>query len=315
MAKPSRGPSLRIIRAWKMKVERGARRPVGVAPSTAIDLVSEWRSTGACEAGAQGGDRRSARIEGHAAEILSLVKATPDTTWPRSLTISSKSTASASCRACSGGSSIATTSRSKKTSHASEQDRPDVAAERAAWKASQPEIDIPGWCSSTRREPPPKWRGAMVVRLMASAVSQRSHMAIARRRPSSVRSGRPADCADGPRRSHGWPRVRGLRDASSRADARAGRHRGDGQSRGTQAGRGRPRNRGGGCLAPLSAALLADLNPIEMAFAKLKAALRKAAARSIEALDDAIAHALAAFTAQECLNFFAAAGYDRVDRS
>jgi transposase len=55
-----------------------------------------------------------------------------------------------------------------------------------------------------------------------------------------------------------------------------------------------------------------DLNPIEMAFAKLKAALRKAAARSIEALVNAIAVALAAFTAQECLNFFAAAGYDRV---
>jgi hypothetical protein len=32
-----------------------------------------------------------------------------------------------------------------------------------------------------------------------------------------------------------------------------------------------------------------DLNPIEMAFAKLKAALRKAAARSIEALLNAIA--------------------------
>jgi transposase len=54
-----------------------------------------------------------------------------------------------------------------------------------------------------------------------------------------------------------------------------------------------------------------DLNPIEMAFAKLKAALRKAAARSIDALVNAIAVALAAFTAQECLNFFAAAGYDR----
>jgi hypothetical protein len=49
-----------------------------------------------------------------------------------------------------------------------------------------------------------------------------------------------------------------------------------------------------------------------MAFAKLKAALRKAAARSIEALIDAIAVALAPFTAQECLNFFASAGYDRV---
>lgn len=39
-----------------------------------------------------------------------------------------------------------------------------------------------------------------------------------------------------------------------------------------------------------------DLNPIEMAFARLKAALRRAAARSIEALDNAIALALAAFT-------------------
>ena len=55
-----------------------------------------------------------------------------------------------------------------------------------------------------------------------------------------------------------------------------------------------------------------DLNPIEMAFAKLKAALCKAAARSIEALLDAIAAALPAFTAKECLNFFAEAGYDRV---
>ena len=49
-----------------------------------------------------------------------------------------------------------------------------------------------------------------------------------------------------------------------------------------------------------------------MAFAKFKAALRKAAARSIEPLIEAIAGALAAFTARECLNYFAAAGYDRV---
>ena len=42
-----------------------------------------------------------------------------------------------------------------------------------------------------------------------------------------------------------------------------------------------------------------DLNPIEMAFAKLKASLRKAAARSIESLVHAIAAAIATFTAQE----------------
>jgi transposase len=55
-----------------------------------------------------------------------------------------------------------------------------------------------------------------------------------------------------------------------------------------------------------------DLNPIEMAFAKLKAALRKAAARSVEALWTAIADALTTFTPHDCVNFFAAAGYDRV---
>jgi transposase len=55
-----------------------------------------------------------------------------------------------------------------------------------------------------------------------------------------------------------------------------------------------------------------DLNPIEMAFAKLKAALRKAAARSLQALWTAIADALTTFTPQDCINFFAAAGYDRV---
>jgi transposase len=55
-----------------------------------------------------------------------------------------------------------------------------------------------------------------------------------------------------------------------------------------------------------------DLNPIEMAFAKLKAALRKAAARSIQALIAAIAQALTTFPPQECANFLAAAGYDRV---
>ena len=53
-----------------------------------------------------------------------------------------------------------------------------------------------------------------------------------------------------------------------------------------------------------------DFNPIEMAFSKLKALLRKAAARTIPDLWNAIANALDAFTAQECQNYFAASGYD-----
>lgn len=52
-----------------------------------------------------------------------------------------------------------------------------------------------------------------------------------------------------------------------------------------------------------------DFNPIENAFAKLKAILRKAAARTLEDLWDVIGRALDAFSPEECANYFAAAGY------
>lgn len=53
-----------------------------------------------------------------------------------------------------------------------------------------------------------------------------------------------------------------------------------------------------------------DFNPIENAFAKLKALLRKVAARTIEDLWNAIGDALPQFTPHECANYFTAAGYE-----
>ena len=53
-----------------------------------------------------------------------------------------------------------------------------------------------------------------------------------------------------------------------------------------------------------------DFNPIENAFAKLKALLRKAGERSVEGLWHLIGKLIDAFTPQECANYFAAAGYD-----
>ena len=52
-----------------------------------------------------------------------------------------------------------------------------------------------------------------------------------------------------------------------------------------------------------------DLNPIEMAFSKLKTLLRGAAERSVEALWDRIGTLLDAFSAEECANYFRHAGY------
>ena len=55
-----------------------------------------------------------------------------------------------------------------------------------------------------------------------------------------------------------------------------------------------------------------DLNPIEMGFSKLKALLKKAAARTMEDLWSAIARALPQLSASDCRNYFAAAGYGSV---
>ena len=52
-----------------------------------------------------------------------------------------------------------------------------------------------------------------------------------------------------------------------------------------------------------------DLNPIEQAFAKLKAHLRQAAARTLEDLHSALATALTSFSAQQCKGFFRHAQY------
>ncbi len=52
-----------------------------------------------------------------------------------------------------------------------------------------------------------------------------------------------------------------------------------------------------------------DLNPIEMAFAKLKALLRKRAARSFEAIANALGEIIDLFSFAECRNYFKAAGY------
>jgi transposase len=52
-----------------------------------------------------------------------------------------------------------------------------------------------------------------------------------------------------------------------------------------------------------------DMNPIELAFSKLKALLRKAAARTRKGLWRALRAALSRFAPHECANFFAHAGY------
>lgn len=56
-----------------------------------------------------------------------------------------------------------------------------------------------------------------------------------------------------------------------------------------------------------------DMNPIELAWSKLKAHLRGAAARTVDALRDAIASAFEAITPDDAMAWFAHAGWHHVD--
>ena len=52
-----------------------------------------------------------------------------------------------------------------------------------------------------------------------------------------------------------------------------------------------------------------DLNPIEMSYSKFKALMRKAAARTVPALNRAIRSFIPQISPQECANYFSHAGY------
>ena len=64
-----------------------------------------------------------------------------------------------------------------------------------------------------------------------------------------------------------------------------------------------------GCRVWFLPAYSPDLNPIEEAFSKVKAHLRKAAARTREALVEAMGEALSAVTLQEAAGWFVHCGY------
>ena len=64
-----------------------------------------------------------------------------------------------------------------------------------------------------------------------------------------------------------------------------------------------------GCRVLFLPAYSPDFSPIEQAFAKLKALLRRAGARTREALEAAITEALAAISAHDAEGWFTACGY------
>ena len=88
------------------------------------------------------------------------------------------------------------------------------------------------------------------------------------------------------------------------------RHRHHGQPVEPQAGGGARDDRGGGATLLFLPPYSPDFNPIEKAFARLKAMLRKAAERTVAGLWDRIGKLVDIFQPDECANYFSSCGYD-----
>jgi transposase len=198
----------------------------------------------------------------------------------------------------------------KKSLHASEQDRPDVARRRAQWKRYQGKLD-PGrlvfidetWAKTnmTRRH----GRARRGERLVAKVPHGRWRTLtfLAALRIDRI----DAPCViDGPINGQSFLAyveqmlVPTLKPGDIVIIDNLGRHKG-------KAVRQAIRATGAKLffLPPYSP----DLNPIEQVFAKLKTLLRKAAERTVEATWKRIGALLECFTPQECANYIANAGY------
>jgi transposase len=199
---------------------------------------------------------------------------------------------------------------SKKSLHASEQDRPDVARRRVQWKKYQSRLDPARlvfldetWAKTnmTRRH----GRCVRGQRLVAKVPHGRWRTLTFL---AALRSDRiAAPCViDGPINGESFLAyveqmlVPTLKPGDIVIMDNLGSHKGQAVRRAIRAAGAKLF-----FLPPYSP----DLNPIEQVFAKLKTLLRKAAERTVEATWKRIGALLGCFTQQECANYFANAGY------
>ncbi|MEN3208576.1 IS630 family transposase [Methylorubrum populi] len=304
-------------RVVKAVAEGASRRQAaarfGVSVASAIRWQESFEREGRVSAKPRGGDRRSQHIEAHADLILSLRAERPTLILSELRALLSERGIATSQ---SGLSRFFKRHRitHKKTIHAAEQQRPDVRAEREDWFKAQDELDPDklvfldetatttammrrhGWAPRGERcrvaVPHGHWKtttvtaalrtsGVVATALFDGATNGerfRAYLAdtlipVLKRGDTVILDNLAAH------------KVAGVREAIQAAGARLL------------------------YLPPYSP----DFNPIEQIFAKLKADLRKAAARTVPDLRAAIRSAFDSLSPKQCRNCLAAAGYDAYD--
>lgn len=287
---------------------RDAAKLFSVGASSAIRWIERERNTGSPAALPMGG-KRPFSLARERPWVLSRLEAKPDLTLrallaelrERGITVSYYAVWNLVHRS---GKSF------KKSLHAAEQDRPDVARKRAFWKRHQQKIDPSRFIFVDET-----WAKTNMTRLHGwSAVGQRlvEKLPFGHWKTMTFIAGLRCDglyapiVFDGPinRQSFlAWVEQRlvpVLKPGDIVVLDNLGSHKGRSVRKAIRAAGAKLI-----FLPPYSP----DLNPIEQAFAKLKTLLRKANARSVEETWKSIGSVLHAFSPAECANYLANSGY------
>ncbi|WP_159992489.1 IS630 family transposase [Roseomonas sp. 18066] len=292
---------------------RAAAARFGVSPSSAIRWCALVRQVGSVAPGPLGGDRRSARIEAYAGLILDLVDKQPDMTLKEIQGALAKASVPVGIGSLWRFFQRHGITRKKKSAHAAEQDRPDVLSQRWAWFDSQLDLDpdrlvfIDETWASTKMA---RMHGRAPRGQRLRAPIPHGHWKTTTFVAGLRNNGMIAPMVlDGPINGALFLTyveqvlVPELRPGDIVIMDNLGSHKGAAVKAAIEAAGASLRY-----LPPYSP----DFNPIENAFAKLKAMLRKAAARTLPTLWSAVGRISETFTPAECANYFAAAGYDAV---
>ncbi|WLA39737.1 IS630 family transposase [Bradyrhizobium elkanii] len=290
---------------------RQAAERFGVSAASAIRWRGRLKEVGDIVPKRQGGDRKSKRIEAHSQLILDAVTAKPDITLAELRELLKRRGISTGIASLWRFFQRRKITLKKKTAHAAEQRRGDINAAREEWFEGQIDLDperlvfIDETSANTK-----------MARLYGrSPRGERCRAAIPHGhwKTTTFTAGLRSDgliaplVLDGPMDGDAFLAyveqllAPSLRPGDTVIMDNLPTHKVHGVREAIQA---------------VGASLLylppysPDFNPIELAFSKLKALLRAAAARTMPDLWQAIANALKRFSPEECQNYLVPAGYD-----
>jgi transposase len=289
-----------------------AARHFKVSIASAVRWVEQYLTTGGISPKPAGGDRRSGRIEAHRAYLLGLIRRTPDITL---LEIQQRLIAN-----CGERFSVSVLWRffdrhgitfKKKTAHAAEQQRADVLTQRRAWFAGQLDLDpsklvfIDETAASTNMaRKGGRCRRGRRLRMGVPHGHYKTVTLVAGLRLGGVTAPKVYDHPINAALFEEWVKeclAPMLKPGDVVVMDNLSSHKSERIEELIKAAGAELRY-----LPPYSP----DMNPIEKAFSKLKAFLRKIAERTVAGLMRALAACADIFNTSECQHYFSACGYD-----